>query len=148
MYALLVGGAYVAYKLYENYAAGTTAAAAAPGATTPLTSVPSLPAPGGQTTASGQVLAPVPSQQLPVSTVSSSLPAGIPAQVYSTVMSWAQTDGRAPVLQMAAANVPAEYAGMYDIITNAWDKNIKPSAAQTAFWNALRAKYNPGDKIW
>lgn len=66
-YALLAGGAYVAYRLYQNYAAGAT-----PAATAASTVVPSLPAPGGQTLAD-QVLAPVPSQQLPVSTISPSV---------------------------------------------------------------------------
>jgi hypothetical protein len=152
MYALLAGGAYVAYRLYENYATATPAASTATGTTpAPTTSVPSLPAPGGQTLPSGQVLAPVPGQNIPVSTVASSLPTGITQAEYSAVQSWAQEDGRAPVLRMAAAQVPSEYAGMYDIITNAWDKNVAPNATQLAFWNALRAKYDPGpppDQIW
>lgn len=142
MYALLAGGAYVAYRLYENYAGAAPA-----GATTNTATVPSLPAPGGLKVAD-QVMAPVPSQQLPVSTITTSAPSGITSQVYSVVQSWAQTDGRAPVLQMAAANVPSEYAGMYDLITNYWDQNIKPGSTQVTFWNALRAKYDPGDAIW
>lgn len=161
MYGLLAAGAYVAYRLYENYAGGaapaaTTATTTTPAGTvtssTPLTTIrPILPAPGGQTIAD-QVLSPVPSQLLPVATTTTSGdPADIPPDQYSVVQSWAQEDGRAPVLMMAAANVPTEYAGMYDLITNAWDKNVKPNATQVAFWNALRAKYDPGpppDQIW
>lgn len=142
LYGLLLGGGYVAYRLYENYATGTAApaAAAAPPAGTALTVVPvSTSANGG---AVDQVAAPV-----TISTAST-VPAGITSQMYSVVQSWAQTDGRAPVLRFASANVPAEYAGMYDIITNCWDKNVKPNTTQTAFWNALRSKYDPGDAIW
>jgi hypothetical protein len=140
-YGLLAGGAYAAYLLYQNYVSGQTAAAAT---TTPATApVTSLPPAGGTLTN-----APVPSQQLPVSTTIPTLPSGITAAVYSVVQSWAQDDGRAPVLQMAAAEVPSEYAGMYDLITNYWDKNIAPGATQVTFWNALRAKYDPGDAIW
>lgn len=145
LYGLLLGGGYVAYRLYENYAAGTAApAAAAPPAGTALTVVPvSTSANGG---AVDQVAAPI-----TVSTATSSaptVPTGITSQMYSVVQGWAQSDGRAPVLRFAAANVPAEYAGMYDIITNCWDKNVKPNTTQTAFWNALRSKYDPGDAIW
>jgi hypothetical protein len=139
----------VTYKLYENYAAGATAAVpgAVPGT---LSVIPPLPAPAGQRTAD-QVLAPVPSQQLPVATVANTLPAGITSQVYSVVQSWAQDDGRAPVLRMAAAVIPAEYAGMYDIITNVWDRHLESNPTQVEFWNALRGKYDPGppaDQIW
>lgn len=142
MYGLLLGGGYVAYRLYQNYAAGSAPAATIPTSTTLQTTA--LPTPTGS---SGN--APVPSQQIPVSTASSSnLPSGITSTMYSVVQSWAQGDGRAPVLRMAAAMVPAEYAGMYDIITNAWDKNIKPNATQTAFWNALRKEYDPSGSIW
>lgn len=153
-YVLLAGVGYVAYKLYESYATPaaattTTASAATTTAPTagPLKVIPALPAPAGQTIAD-QVLAPVPSQLLPVATISPSLPSGITQAVYSVVQDWATTDGRAPVLAMAAAQVPSEYAGMYDLITNYWDKNIAPGPTQVTFWNALRAKYDPGDAIW
>jgi hypothetical protein len=141
-YALLAGGTYVAYRLYQNYA---TTAAPAVATGTPI--IPVLPTPTGQTI-NNQVMAPVPSQQIPVATIQPSLPNGITSSVYSVVQSWAQTDGRAPVLVMAAANVPSEYAGMYDLITNYWDKNISPGPAQVTFWNNLRGKYDPGDAIW
>lgn len=121
---------------------------AGPPGTMPV--IPPLPAPGGQVI-NDQVMAPVPSQQLPVATVMNIAPNGIPPQVYSIVQSWAQTDNRAPVLNMAAAAVPSEYAGMYDLITNYWDKNIAPGPTQVNFWNNLRAKYDPGpppDQIW
>lgn len=148
-YVLLAGGAYVAYKLYENYSTAATPASSSTttAATTTTKVIPALPAPAGQTIAD-QVLSPVPSQLLPVATITSTLPTGITEAVYSVVQDWATTDGRAPVLTMAAAMVPSEYAGMYDLITNYWDKNIAPGPTQVAFWNALRAKYNPGDAIW
>lgn len=80
-YVLLAGGGYVLYKLYESYATPaaattTTASAATTTAPTagPLKVIPALPAPAGQTIAD-QVLAPVPSQLLPVATISPSLPA-------------------------------------------------------------------------
>jgi hypothetical protein len=149
-YALLAGGAYVAYRLYQNYAAAAPAAAA-PGAVPNTTTViPPLPAPGGQTVAD-QVLAPVPGQQLPVATAVPSNINGIDPTVYSVVVDWAQNDGRAPVLRFATAAVPSEFAGMYNLITNFWDKNIAPTPAEVTFWNQLRAKYDPGpppDQIW
>jgi hypothetical protein len=136
-YGLLAGGAYATYLLYQNYATAAAAPAATP------TAPNALPAPGGS-----PGLAPVPNQQLPVSTAATTLPAGITSQVYSVVQDWAITDGRAPVLVMAAADIPSEYAGMYDLITNYWDTNTAPGPTQVAFWNALRAKYDPGDAIW
>ncbi len=146
-YALLAGGAYVGYVLYEKYKASATPATAPGGLPNTTTGIPPLPAPGGQVL-SDQVLAPVPGQTLPVSTLVPLSPAGIDPNVYSIVQGWAMDDNRAPVLRMAAANVPSEYAGMYDLITNYWDKNIQPGEAQVIFWNALRAKYDPGDAIW
>ena len=143
-YGLIAGGGILAWYWWQS----SQPAAAAP-ATVPVT--PALPAPAGQTLPSGQVLSPVPGQQLPVATTMPALPNGIPQNVYSVVQSWAQTDGRAPVLMMAAADVASEYAGMYDLITNYWDKNIAPGPAQVSFWNALRAKYDPGppaDQVW
>lgn len=147
-YALIAGGAYVAYLLWQKNQASAATPAGAPPGTIPV--VPILPAPGGQITAD-QVLAPVPDQQMPVATVQNIAPNGIAANVWSTVQSWAQTDGRAPVLNMAAAAVPSEYAGMYDLITNYWDAKVAPGPAQVTFWNNLRAKYDPGppaDQIW
>jgi hypothetical protein len=145
-YLLIAGGAYGGYVLYQKYKANT--ATAPPGALPNTTAaVPNLPAPGGQIV-DGQVMSPVPSQQLPVSTLAPTTPNGIDPTVYSIVQSWAMTDNRAPVLRMAAAAVPSEYAGMYDLITNYWDKNIPPGPAQVAFWNTLRSSYDPGDAIW
>lgn len=147
-YALIAGGGYVAYVLYGKYKASVAAPAAQPGAIpNSVQVVPPLPAPGGQTV-DGQVMAPVPSQMLPVSTIAPGVMAGIDPSVYSVVQSWAMDDNRAPVLRMAAADVPAEYAGMYDLITNYWDKNLSPGQTQVDFWNNLRAKYDPGDAIW
>lgn len=139
---IAAAGVGVWYFWQKNQPATTT-----PG-TVPV--IPPLPAPGGQTVAD-QVLAPVPSQQIPVATTAPALPNGIPANVYSVVQSWAQEDGRAPVLNMAAADVPSEYAGMYDLITNYWDAKVQPGPAQVTFWNNLRAKYDPGppaDQVW
>jgi hypothetical protein len=141
-YGLIAAAGVGAWWLWNN---SKQAATPSPAGIMPAS--PALPAPGGQVI-SDQVMAPVPSQQLPVATTQPSLPNGIPANVYSVVQSWAQGDGRAPVLVMAAANVPSEYAGMFDIITNYWDQNIKPGTAQLTFWNNLRGKYDPGDEIW
>lgn len=76
------------------------------------------------------------------------LPAGISQLVYNTVYTWAYADGRMPVKAMANALVPAEYAGMYDIITNQWGKNLPATTAQKTFWNNLRAKYDPQHLLW
>lgn len=76
------------------------------------------------------------------------LPAGISQLVYNTVMTWAYADGRAPIKAMANALVPAEYAGMYDIITNQWGKNQPATAAQRTFWDNLRKKYDPQHLLW
>lgn len=143
-YLLIAGGAYVAYRLWEKNKA--------PAGPIPNTAavIPNLPAPGGQTFAD-QVLAPVPDQQIPVATVQNIAPNGIDPTVYQVVQKWAQTDNRAPVLRMAAAAIPSEYAGMYDLITNYWDQNKQPGTVQVNFWNALRAKYDPGpppDQVW
>src|SRR5271156_920820 len=90
LYGLLLGGGNVAYRLYENYAAGSTGAPAiAPPARTPLTVVPIATAATGG--AVDQVAAPV-----PVSATASSpstVPVGITSQMYSVVQSWAQGDG-------------------------------------------------------
>jgi hypothetical protein len=98
----------------------------------------------------------VPGQQLPVPSatvqvvnpVALALPYGMDPNVWSVVQKWAQTDGRAPVLNMAAAGIISEYAGMYDIIVNAWDAGVPVNAQQTAFWDALRAKYDPTHAVW
>lgn len=139
---LLGGLVALGYYMWQKNQA--TAAAASP--TIPV-SPNGLPA--AQTPAApGEAVVSVPSQTLPVATVSPGIPNGIDPTVYAAVQQWAQEDGRAPVLAMAAAAVPAEYAGMNDLITNYWDKNLKPGVAQVTFWNNLRAKYDPGDAIW
>lgn len=138
---LVVGGlGYLVWRMHER----NQAAAAAAQPTTMMTS--DLP----PTTGVPGTGIPIPSQGLPVAMVNVSPPNGIPPPQYDAVQQWATEDGRAPVLQMAAAAVPSEYAGMYDIITNFWDKGVTRNLppAQTLFWNNLRAKYDPGDAIW
>lgn len=65
-------------------------------------------------------------------------PSGIDPAVEEAVEAWGDADGRTPVLLMINAKVPSEYQGIYGIIQGGW----KPTAQQTAFWNALRAKYD------
>jgi hypothetical protein len=76
------------------------------------------------------------------------LPAGISQEVYNKVMSWAHSDGRPPVLTMAAALIPAEYNGMYNIITTQWATGMQATLLQKTFWDDLRAKYDPTHKYW
>lgn len=70
--------------------------------------------------------------------------------VQSTVVAWANADGRTPVLHMAQAMVPLEYAGMYDIITNFWNKGVTvvTPSTQQQFWDDLRKKYDPTHTQW
>lgn len=76
------------------------------------------------------------------------LPSGISQEVYNKVMSWAHGDGRPPVLTMAGVLIPAEYNGMYDIITTQWATGAKATPAQKDFWDNLRGKYDPTHKYW
>jgi hypothetical protein len=75
-------------------------------------------------------------------------PNGIDLTVWNTVQKWGTTDGRQPVLNMLNAAVPAEYNGMYNLITGYWDTGKTPTPAMVNFWNTLRSKYDPGDNIW
>jgi hypothetical protein len=75
-------------------------------------------------------------------------PNGIDVNTYTVVQKWGISDGRAPVLAMLAAAVPSEYAGMYDIIVNAWGANKPVTQAQTQFWDNLRNKYDPQHLSW
>lgn len=145
-YGLLAGLGYLAYTMWQK---GKTAQPSAPQAVQ-FDATNGLPPTSGVMTP-GLVVSPVPSQVLPVMTNSPAIPNGIDPTVYATVMKWAQTDGRGPVLAMAAAAVPSEYAGMNDLITNYWNARVSPGKTQISFWNALRAKYDPGpppDQIW
>lgn len=67
---------------------------------------------------------------------------GISSTVYSAVATWAQDDGRAGALQLLANCIPTEFANMYDIIVNDWDKTGQATPTQTANWNAIVKKYN------
>lgn len=137
--AIIIGAgvaAYGVYYWYTNYGPGAPAAAAAAAAaavaanTTSPGGVPTEP----MTSAPGATL-----QALPTASTVVGPPAGISATEYQAVQAWATADGRPAVLAMAAAEIPAEYDGMYDIISNnAW---ANPSATQTQFWNTLRGKY-------
>lgn len=75
---------------------------------------------------------------------------GISPAVIQTVQAWANADKRAPVLAMASALVPAEYAGMYDIITNYWNAgvSVQQGTTQQKFWDGLRNKYDPNHNVW
>lgn len=93
-------------------------------------------------------------QQLPmqVTTPAPISSGAIPQAEYAAVQSWANQDGRPPVLAMAAARDRSEYDGMYDLI-QAWAAVVpgqawSPSQAQTEFWNTLRSKYDPQHKYW
>ena len=67
---------------------------------------------------------------------STTAPSGITSDMYTAVQNWAIADGRIPVLAMAAANIPSEYAGMYDLIENWWGKKAIPEgSAQQIFWD-------------
>ena len=143
-YALLGGAAYLAYWMWQKGQAAQPATAQ-PTSFDPTNGLP--PATG--VTTPGIVTSPVPSQVLPVMSSTPATPNGIDPNVYSVVMSWAQTDGRAPVLAMAAAQIPSEYAGMYNLITNYWDKNVDPiPQPEVDFWNNLRDKYDPQHLVW
>lgn len=137
-------GGYLLYRhMNAQPAAMTTVVETSPG-----TIAPAVLAPGA-----GLPTAPINAIiQNPIAAAAAvTVPNGIDPNVYSVVMGWVQEDGRAPVLLFGAAAVPAEFAGMYDLITNYWNKNIKPGTAQVNFWNALRAKYDPGpppDTVW
>jgi hypothetical protein len=128
---------YFGYKAYQqSQAAAPPAPALPPG--TPTTGV----LPTTTQTAAGTA-APT---SMPVT--SGGAPNGIDPTVYATVMSWVNSDGRPPVMAFGAAQVPSEYAGMYDIIVNQWMANASPTPARTAFWNSLRNKYDPNHKYW
>ena len=142
-------GGYLAYRWWEN-----NKGAAAPGAAAPVvppnastlinpTNIPSsgIIAPRGQTQVP-PALAPISTTILPTAASS------IDPQTISVVQKWANTDGRQPVLQMAAAMVPSEYAGMYDLIMNFWDAGVAPDQAHVDFWNNLRTKYDPTHQSW
>jgi hypothetical protein len=110
---------------------------------TVTSSLPSLNTPASMTTAN-----PAPNPSL--APAGGSVPLnGIDPVTWSTVQKWAQGDGRPPVLQFAMAAVPAEYAGMYDIISNYWDKGVNPiPQPQVDFWNNLRDEYDPSHNYW
>jgi hypothetical protein len=149
LYIGLALGGYLAYRWWENKQAATAPGAPAPvvppNASTLInpTNIPSsgIIAPRGQTQVP-PALAPISTTILPTNSSS------IDPQTISVVQKWANTDGRAPVLQMAAAMVPSEYAGMYDLIVNFWDAGVSPDQAHVDFWNNLRTKYDPTHQSW
>lgn len=148
---LWVGGAGIAGLLVYEWWKGNQGTAAAVTNTAPgLNSI--APPPGSLTT------------ELPISVANTGVgmplqltvpnlaaagpPNGIDPTVYTVVQKWGTTDGRAPVMAMLAAAVPSEYAGMYDIIVNAWDAGVQITQTQDDFWNNLRAKYDPQHLSW
>lgn len=90
----------------------------------------------------------------PVVPVTPAAPNGIDPTVYQTVMEWAATAPNNPSIQkFAAAAVPSEFAGMYNLITNFWDKGIQPGSnpayqPEVDFWNNIRAEYDPQHIYW
>lgn len=148
-YPLIIGVALGGYLLYDYFTNKTSSATSLPSGSP--TSLPVVPA-----SASGDVpnnpAGSGPGGTGPVvSTSPTAMPAGntIPSVVYQTIQKWANEDGRAPVKAMAAANQAAEYMGMYDLITNVWNKGLTPqNQGQIDFWDTLRNKYDPGDPVW
>lgn len=136
LYAGLGLGGYLVYRWWKGKrtALPSGAAPAPSGPASTLTNPTHIPSSG--------VIAP-PLTVVPSGSTAAPPPTagGIDPAVASVVQKWAQTDGRPPVLAMAAAMVPSEYAGMYSVIVNFWDKNIAPDANAVTFWNNLRAKY-------
>ena len=158
---LLIGVGVAGYFIWKHMQTQASTATALPApspngtptATPGVFPLPSMTTPAGTIVNPAQIL-PVPASPVMIQPSQVfTLPAGITQDMYTTVMNWAQTDGRAPVLQMAAAMVPSEYAGMYDLITNFWDKGISPGSnpayqPEVDFWNNLRAKYDPQHIVW
>lgn len=159
LYGLLAVGGYFAYDYWKkNEGASVTATT-----TTPLlgpatagspTESPIDTTPVNQTavispveTISTQTAAAIPAGN-PVDINGKPLPAGITQQVYNTVYGWAKSDGRIPVMQFAAALIPSEYNGLYDLITNDWNKSGMATPPQVAFWDNLRKKYDPNHVSW
>lgn len=83
-----------------------------------------------------------------LSTIAPATTQAIDPAVVASVQAWANQDGRAPVLAMAAAMVPSEYQGMYTLINDYWNKGIAPSQQYVDFWNNLRSKYDPTHTSW
>lgn len=130
----LIGiGGIIAYEWWKGSSAATAT-------TTTAMTTTGLPTDG--------VIAP-PSSAVTATAATPSIPAnGIDPTVWAVVQKWGTTDGRQPILAMLAAAVPSEYAGMYDIITNYWDKNVALTQTQVDFWNNLRDKYDPTHQSW
>lgn len=132
-----IGAAGVAFW-YFFFGPGATPATASPSSplrTTALPGSPSVGLPQGAVdvrTATGAQLNQTQNGPCP----------GISSTVYSAVATWAQGDGRAGALQLLANCDPTEFANMYDIIVNDWDKSGVASPTQTANWNAIVKKYN------
>lgn len=141
---LWIGLAGVAGILIYEWWKGQQAAAPAATTTTPTASTATTELPSGVETS---VMTPtqLTTQQVAPSTTA---PAGIDPSVYATVQQWGLGDGRGPVLAMLAANVPAEYQGMYNLIVNYWDAGVQPSADAITFWNNLRTEYDPTHQSW
>lgn len=139
---LWIGAAGIGGLLLYKWWQGKSAAAVAPEAANPVSTL-SNPTNIPQ---SGVIAVPTVQQAQPGQMLQ--LPSGIDPTMYSVVQKWADTDGRPPVLAMAAANVPAEYAGMYDIISNYWDASVPVGATQQTFWDNLRTKYDPNHQYW
>jgi hypothetical protein len=67
---------------------------------------------------------------------------------YQVVANFLDANGMPPALAMLQAEIPSEFFGMDDIITNAWNAGVQPSAAQQSFWVSMVNKYDPTHKYW
>jgi hypothetical protein len=149
---IAVIGGFVAYEWWKGQQAGGTTTTTnvqdtAGGGTTSLPVSTVAVANTPVETISNAVQASIPPTG-PVDINGNPLPSGITQEVYNKVYSWAHSDGRAPVITMAQAMIPAEYNGMYDIITTQWTTGVAATPAQVKFWNDLRDKYDPQHKQW
>jgi len=148
--AAALGVAYLYHKATDVTPASSTSLTSptdtAGGEVTPT---PAILVPTGQITTAAVATSPIVTASTGGTELNgANLPTGISQAVYNKVMEWAHGDGRPPILTMAAALIPSEYNGMYDIITTQWATGAKPTLAQKTFWDDLRGKYDPTHKYW
>jgi len=74
--------------------------------------------------------------------VAGALPAGITQTVYSVVQQWAQAQNTPMAWALFNAQIPSEFATIYDLQTTAFAYNTTPTDAQVIAYNALYNKYS------